>query len=132
MAHLKLREVAVVMDVDIRTVQKWEAQETSPRVSDLPKLAEALGVSQEELLNGPTKNEVEIRVIIEETDDWEVGVMDLTGNGKDRFSVHTGPNKIGVEVSGKFDGPEDLDNVFARARKCAEETLAAQGRLAGI
>jgi hypothetical protein len=53
--------------------------------------------------------------------------MNLTDNGPGTFSVHIGPSKVGIYVSGKFDGPEDLDDVFARARKMAEKTLANQG-----
>jgi transcriptional regulator with XRE-family HTH domain len=125
-------KLADMVNVSLHTIFRIENNKTQPRASDIKKLCEVLGVAEAELLNGPAKNEIEIRVIIEETDDWEVGVMDLTNNGKDRFSIHIGPSKIGVEVTGKFEKPEDLDNVFARARKCAEETLAAQERLVGI
>jgi transcriptional regulator with XRE-family HTH domain len=100
MAHLKLREVAVVMDVDIRTVQKWEAQETSPRVSDLPKLAEALGVSEADLLNGPAdEGEIKFSFVM---DIREVESMDVRMN---EFKLGTGDN----DIFGVFRVPKDLD-----------------------
>jgi hypothetical protein len=76
-----------------------------------------------ELLNGLKK---------EEANDWEVEVTSCKNNDKDRFSIHIEPNKIGIEVVGKFEKPEDLDSVFALVRKCVEEALAAQGRLVNI
>ena len=130
-ARLIQSELAERIGVHEVTLRSWERNAYQPRASDIRKLCEVLGVSEDELLNGPRKEEIEIRVIIEETNEWEVGTMDLRENSKDRFSVHIGPEKIGVEFTGKFEKPEDLDDVFARARKCAEETLAAQGRLSG-
>jgi transcriptional regulator with XRE-family HTH domain len=121
--------LAAELGVEMNTVWKWENGKIMPSVETLQRLANFFDISVDELLNGPKKNEIEIRVIIEETDDWEVEKMELTSGGKDRFSVHIGPGKIGVEVTGKFETVEDLDAVFARARKCAEETLVAQGRL---
>ena len=125
-------ELAGKLDIAEMTVRRWENNKSEPRASDIKKLCEVLNVSESELLNGPQKNEIEIRVILEETDNWKMGVMDLTETGKDRFSIHIGPEKIGIEVMGRFEKPEDLDDVFARARKCAVETLAAQGRLGEI
>ena len=125
-------ELGEALCLDGNSISRYERGIVKPSIEIANKIANFFDIPVDALLNGPQKNEWEIRVILEETDDWEVERMDLTNGSKNRFSVHIGPGKIGVEVSGRFDGPEDLDDVFSRARKCAEETLVAQGKLARI
>jgi transcriptional regulator with XRE-family HTH domain len=99
-AHMKLREVAEAMGVDIRTVQKWEAQETSPRLLDIRKLAKVLGVTEAELLNGPADNgELKFSFVM---DIKEVESMDVRMN---EFKVGTGDD----DIFGLFRLPKGID-----------------------
>jgi transcriptional regulator with XRE-family HTH domain len=125
-AHLTQIELANQIGVSVDSIRRWESGLREPRASDIKKLCEVLGCSEAELLNGPRANEVEIRVIIEATNNWEVEKLNLTDSGPSTFSIHIGPSKVGVYVSGKFDGVNDLDDIFARARKAAERALSDQ------
>ncbi len=49
---LKQEDLANALDVSPQAVSKWENDQTCPDISLLPKLAELLGVSVDELLSG--------------------------------------------------------------------------------
>ena len=57
-------EFAEKLGVATHTVFRWEQGSRTPNLVMLAKIAEVLGVTEAELLNGPQKNEWEIRVII--------------------------------------------------------------------
>jgi transcriptional regulator with XRE-family HTH domain len=102
---MKLREVAEAMEVDIRTVQNWEAQESSPRIADLKKLAAVLGVTEAELLNGPAKNELKIEFV------WEVEDMDVMNIESNKFNFGFRGND--VLLWGAMPDDEDDESVAA-------------------
>lgn len=49
---LKQDELAAMLDISAQAVSKWENDQTCPDISALPKLAEILGVTVDELLSG--------------------------------------------------------------------------------
>lgn len=51
------RELAEQMNVTDKAVSKWERDLSCPDINSLPRLAEVLGISVEELLNTPKKEE---------------------------------------------------------------------------
>ena len=51
------RELAEQMNVTDKAVSKWERDLSCPDINSLPRLAEVLGISVEELLNTPKKYE---------------------------------------------------------------------------
>ena len=53
--ELKQEERAAKLDVSGQAVSKWENDQTCPDISALPKLAEILGVTVDELLTGKTE-----------------------------------------------------------------------------
>ena len=53
--ELKQEELAAKLDVSGQAVSKWENDQTCPDISALPKLAEILGVTVDELLTGKTE-----------------------------------------------------------------------------
>lgn len=53
---LNQTELGKAIGVEIKTISRWETDLSEPRVSDIAKLAQALNVTEDELLNGP-KNE---------------------------------------------------------------------------
>ena len=53
--ELKQEELAVKLDVSGQAVSKWENDQTCPDITALPKLAEILGVTVDELLTGKTE-----------------------------------------------------------------------------
>lgn len=50
-------ELAEKMNVTDKAVSKWERNLSCPDVNSIPKLAEVLGITVEELLNAQTKKE---------------------------------------------------------------------------
>ena len=52
--ELKQEELAAKLDVSGQAVSKWENDQTCPDISALPKLAQILGVTVDELLSGKT------------------------------------------------------------------------------
>ncbi len=50
--ELKQDELAAMLDVSPQAVSKWENDQTCPDISLLPKLAQILGVTVDELLSG--------------------------------------------------------------------------------
>ena len=51
------RELAEQMNVTDKAVSKWGRDLSCPDINSLPRLAEVLGISVEELLNTPKKDE---------------------------------------------------------------------------
>lgn len=55
--NMTQNDLAEKMNVTDKAVSKWERNLSCPDVNSIPKLAEVLGVSVEELLNAQTKQE---------------------------------------------------------------------------
>ena len=55
--NMTQNDLAEKMNVTDKAVSKWERNLSCPDVNSIPKLAEILGVSMEELLNAQTKQE---------------------------------------------------------------------------
>lgn len=53
--ELKQDELAAMVDVSPQAVSKWENDQTCPDITALPRLAEILGVTVDELLTGKEK-----------------------------------------------------------------------------
>ena len=60
--ELTQNELADMLNLSNKTVSKWETGEGLPDVSVLPGLAEALGVSVDEILNAELREETRIKV----------------------------------------------------------------------
>jgi transcriptional regulator with XRE-family HTH domain len=125
------KNLADAVGVQENTVWRWENQKADPSASFINAIAKYLRISAGELLNGPASHEIEIRVVVEETNSWEVEKMNLTDNGPGTFSVHIGPSKVGIYVSGKFDGPEDVGRCVCESPKNGREDTCESRRLSG-
>ena len=53
---LTQQQLADKLNLSNKTISKWESGSGSPDISNLPLLAEALGISVDELLKGEIKN----------------------------------------------------------------------------
>ena len=60
---LKQENLAGMLDVSPQAVSKWENDQTCPDISLLPRLAEILGVTVDELLSGKTALEPAAKVL---------------------------------------------------------------------
>lgn len=52
-SHLSKTELARIMEVDLAAVLRWESGKAMPRAAKLPKLADLLGCSIDELYGRP-------------------------------------------------------------------------------
>jgi transcriptional regulator with XRE-family HTH domain len=66
---LTQEELAKQLGVSIDTIRRWESGLRAPRVTEISKLAEALGVTETELLKGPEKRRLEIIIDLEGSDE---------------------------------------------------------------
>lgn len=68
---LTQEKLAELANVHVNTLLRWEYGTREPKASELQKLAQVLNVTEAELLNGPTKQEFEVKIVM--------GVKNLTG-----------------------------------------------------
>ena len=61
--NLKQDDLAGMLDVSPQAVSKWENDQTCPDISLLPKLAQILGVSVDELLSGKQELEPTVQML---------------------------------------------------------------------
>ncbi|MBQ9527253.1 MAG: helix-turn-helix transcriptional regulator [Fretibacterium sp.] len=123
-AGLTQEKLAEFAEVSYITARRWEAGERTPRVEEVKRIAEALHVTEAELLNGPERQEwvLKIRVSIdpkeEEIDMTEGGCisnLDLTRKGA---ALTLGADYATFEDEGKF---ESLINQLRAARNMVIE-----------
>ncbi|MBR0150222.1 MAG: helix-turn-helix domain-containing protein [Synergistaceae bacterium] len=70
-AGLSQEELAERVGVHLNTISQWENGFYVPKTLKVKRLAEALNVTEAELLNGPAKQELEVKIMM--------GVKSLTG-----------------------------------------------------
>ena len=70
------KTLATLVDVSFTTVRRWEKNERAPRVDELQRLCEVLGVSEAELLRGPAEERWVLEIKIA---DSKEEVIDMTG-----------------------------------------------------
>ena len=99
-------ELAERMDVHENTIRRWESGDFEPRSNDLQKLCGILGVTEAELLNGPQKQELDVKIMM--------GVKSLTGlagievaNNSFIYGVQDDEPQIVLAGKVRIDTPED-------------------------
>ena len=70
------KTLATLVDVSFTTVRRWEKNERAPRVDELQRLCEVLGVSEAGLLRGPAEEKWVLEIKIA---DSKEEVIDMTG-----------------------------------------------------
>jgi transcriptional regulator with XRE-family HTH domain len=106
---LTQKELADRTGLSVLTIFRYEAGEREPRASDIQKLCEVLNVSEAELLNGPTPNEMQVRIIVKESlDDMEE--IDLSKDAPYLETVTLTPHKNAITVV--FDNTKTLDDAI--------------------
>ena len=74
---LTLQQMEDLTGISFNTISRYERDVISPNLETASKIAQALGVTVDELLNGPTKQDFEVKIIM--------GVKNL-------------PNATGIEI----------------------------------
>ena len=101
-ANLTQNELAKLIGVQCQTVWRWEHEEREPSLDLLKKLANALNVTEDELLNGNEKNNQWILQIF--TADKFKEAIDLSAKKMNCVSQMTiTPDGAGLLLTGNWD-----------------------------
>ena len=116
------------------TVRRWESGQREPRASEIAKLCDVLGVSEAELLRGPTEEKwvLEIKVA-----DSKEEVIDMTGTMPCVAAITGTQSGANLQLSAKWETFRDdakfqdfIDQV-TRARELLLEMGAGMEKLKG-
>ena len=101
--------------IDANNFSRYERGIVVPSVEAVQKIARALGVTVDELINGPTKQEFEVKILM--------GVKYLIGAGieiaDNTFAYGVDDSQQQITFSGKIriDTPEDCNKAWAKIIK---------------
>ena len=122
-AGLTQEEFANAVKVSMMTVCRWEWGQRAPRLEEIKRIAQALNVTDDELLNGPKDEKIKIEVIFDR-EIWEEASIDMTGN---LFSLlFEGNGVIGIKGASGFKSKEDIAEFLAKAKKELEDAFDYQ------
>ena len=99
---LRQDELADMLGVVTKTLQRWEYGETAPRATDIAKLCEALNVTETELLNGPSNDTWELKLVFRKEGDNKGGTIDMSGNTI-TSALTIGDKAMSVELGAPFE-----------------------------
>jgi transcriptional regulator with XRE-family HTH domain len=121
-------QLAKEMSVEMNTVWKWENTNITPSIEMAKCLAAFFNVSVDYILNGPTPNEIQVRILIKESLD-EMEVIDLSKDAPYLETVTLTPNKNSVTVV--FDGDKTLGDAIEKILLEKEKIEKARAELFG-
>ena len=128
-AGLTQEGLAEATKISAMTVRRWEWGQRVPRMDEIKQLAEALHVSETELLNGPADGRVRLTLVY----DWgqmKEGNIDMSGND---FELILGSHgQIGLKGAGLLTSAEAIDEFLARVKEQLTIALDAQKRRGAI
>lgn len=90
-------DLATKSDLSRATIINYETEKRSPKACDLERIATALNVSVEELLNGPSEDTREIKLILDKEGEFSMqmfNVVNMSANGADQRLVCVSKDKI--------------------------------------
>ena len=80
------------------TVRRWEMGKHSPRVEEIKRIAAALHVSEAELLNGPGRQELEVKILMGVKDLGNMAGLEVADNS---FLYGVQDDKPQIHLAGK-------------------------------
>ena len=109
---LTLQQMEDITGIALNTISRYERGVISPNAETALKIAQSLGVTVDELLNGSTKQEFEVKIVM--------GVKSLTGLAgvaleDNDFIYGVDDNKPQIVMMGKvgIGTPEERENALA-------------------
>ena len=101
-AKLSQRSLAENVGVQENTVWRWENEKAAPSADMVKQLAEFFSCSESELLNGPTQNSWELRLVMRKAEDPQKGVIDMT-NPSSNAALYIEDNQMAITLSANYD-----------------------------
>ena len=122
-------ELADSIEISVDTVRRWESNKQFPRADELVRLAIALKVSVDDILNGSSSDKVKI-VLSWDWEDMKKGEINMEEN---RFKLILGEDgTIGLHGAGMVTSREAIEDFLSRIRSELEIALDAQVRRGAI
>ena len=126
---LSMQKLSEMLDVQLNTIWRWENGKASPSVDVATALAKIFGISESELLHGPSEGKVKITLVY----DWthmEGGKIDMNGN---EFELILGSQgQIGLKGAAQITSAEAIEEFLARVKEQLTIALDAQVRRGAI
>lgn len=118
---LTQEKLAELAEIHVNTLLRWEYGTREPKASELQRLAKVLNVTEAELLNGPTKQELDVKIVMGVKSLIGLADVELTDNS---FIYGVQDNQPQIVLAGKIriDTPE--------AREKALEAITAKFKAA--
>ena len=93
--------LAEMVDIGFNSIARYERDEIKPSIETAKKIADALGTTVEELLNGPASQNWELRLVVSKE-----GVIDMTG-ATSTATLNIGDTAMGITLSAGYELWED-------------------------
>lgn len=123
---LKLREVEELTGVDLNTISRYERGVLGATVETAQKIAKALDVSVDELVNGPDEQSViEVSLKFTSNLDMKNEVIDMAGT-KGFALTMSDDGFLGIAGAAKIETREQLEAAFSVIKQRLEEGFAFQ------
>ena len=90
-----------MVDIGVNSIARYERDEIKPSIETAKKIADALGTTVEELLNGPASQNWELRLVVSKE-----GVIDMTGTTS-TATLNIGDTAMGITLSAGYELWED-------------------------
>ena len=101
-----MQKLSEVLNVQLNTIWRWENSKASPSVETAIALSKIFGITETELLNGPTSQEWELKLLVSKSGTQEGGTVDMTGSGS-TATLNIGDNAMGITLSAPYELWED-------------------------
>ena len=122
-------ELADMVGVSLNSIARYEQGEVTPSANIAHSIANVLGCTEAELLNGVQSDKAEL-VISWDWEDMKKGEMNMEEN---KFKLVLGEDgQIGINGIGKLTSYEAIDEFLMRVRKQLEIALDTQIRRGAI
>ncbi len=113
-AGLTQEDLADILNLSYMTVRRWESGKSNPRIEEVKKIAEALHVSENDLLyDNQTNNNNQWVLQIRIAHSFNQEVFDMTKNVPRQSSILTTPDGAFLCLGGNYDLWTD-DNNFKK------------------
>lgn len=120
-AGLTQSELANLIGISIKTVQRWELEQRQPRVEEIKALAKALNVSEQDLLNDNSSTQSSGWVLnIKTASDFTEEVIDLTGNVGKITNITLTPKGVALTITADWNAwssTSEISKLFKMIKK---------------
>ena len=101
---LSMQKLSELIGVQLNTIWRWETGKASPSVEIAKGLAKIFGITESELLHGPTQNSWDLRLVVSKAQ--EGGIVDMTSS-KSSAVLNIGDDAMAVTLSAPYELWED-------------------------